>query len=324
MTIKQIATNAPDGIYYDMDEDIYHALPRLSASGIKHLSASSMDFWSRSWMNKNRKHRKSEAFDIGRAYHKRILEGYDAFAECYAPEFDVSAYPDALVTKEQIENVARDLGVKITGTKSVLIARIIDAGYDGDILDVLREQHAKDYYGREFLPYDLWNEINRAATYIEAQPNNPFKNGHPEVSLLWTDDVTGVPMKARFDYLVDGAIIDLKTFSNSNGLSVDKAIMRNIASYQYTTQAVVYLDGYKKHFGKDANFLFVFQQTGPAMLAKGKVFKEGVAFDVAQKNYRDGVAKFAYYYRKFGEEPWLDDLYITAMQDEDYPLWMFD
>lgn len=44
-------TTFTDGIYFDMPEDIYHAIPRFSCSGAQNVLVSPATFWARSWLN---------------------------------------------------------------------------------------------------------------------------------------------------------------------------------------------------------------------------------------------------------------------------------
>src|SRR3546814_14526079 len=61
---------------------------------------------------------------------------------------------------------------------------------------------------------------------IEKHPDlsKAFSGGHPEVSIFWQDEQTGISCKARLDYLKARAIVDLKTFSNPLSKPIDKAI----------------------------------------------------------------------------------------------------
>src|SRR5438477_7932182 len=86
------------GIYFGMREEEYHRAFALSATGIKHLRISPLDFWARSPLNAERIAEESEARIIGRAYHKRIIEGQRAFEARYAAELDPAEYPEALRT----------------------------------------------------------------------------------------------------------------------------------------------------------------------------------------------------------------------------------
>src|SRR5688572_20460520 len=94
------------GVHFGLPEDAYHATEALSASGIQHLRASPLDFWARSWMAPADDDEESAedtfAKILGSAYHKRIVEGREAFARCYAPSITVKDCPKALVTVEDI------------------------------------------------------------------------------------------------------------------------------------------------------------------------------------------------------------------------------
>ena len=91
------------GVYFGMPEADYHRAFALSATGIKHLRISPLDFWARSPLNAERSDEESEARIIGRAYQKRIIEGPAAFAAMYAAELDPAEYPEALRTNEELK-----------------------------------------------------------------------------------------------------------------------------------------------------------------------------------------------------------------------------
>ena len=94
-----------DGVYFNLPEQEYHSLKRMSASGIKKISTSVLDFWSTSWLNVNREEyfEDREAFKIGKAYHSMILEGLDVFNRNYTVCFDEKDYRKALKTNEDIK-----------------------------------------------------------------------------------------------------------------------------------------------------------------------------------------------------------------------------
>jgi hypothetical protein len=89
------------GVYFGLDEDRYHAALALSASGIKSLRVSTLDWYMRSPLNPEHcEQEDNEARLIGRAYHRRICEGRAAFAASYHAAVDPADYPDALRTNE--------------------------------------------------------------------------------------------------------------------------------------------------------------------------------------------------------------------------------
>jgi hypothetical protein len=99
------------GIYFGMSDEEYHALPALSSHGIKKLAASPMIFWANTpWLNERKRKMIEEAKAeekahnvFGKAYHCRIMEGADVFAQRYAVELDPTDYPDCLESTDQIK-----------------------------------------------------------------------------------------------------------------------------------------------------------------------------------------------------------------------------
>jgi hypothetical protein len=81
----------PDGMHFGLDAEVYHAIPALSASGIKNLLISGPDFYYRCpWLNPAYEEEETDtvAKTAGRAYHTRILEGRQTFYQQYGPTFD--------------------------------------------------------------------------------------------------------------------------------------------------------------------------------------------------------------------------------------------
>jgi PDDEXK-like domain of unknown function (DUF3799) len=72
------------GIYFDLDEDEYHADTALGSTDLRRLLASGPDYWWGSPLNPNKPERKqSPAQEFGSALHKLVLEGNQAFAVRY-------------------------------------------------------------------------------------------------------------------------------------------------------------------------------------------------------------------------------------------------
>lgn len=76
-----------------------------------------------------------------------------------------------------------------------------------------------------------------AALRQEKQIYPLFKNGYPEVSIFWIDEETGVPCRARMDYLNPLFATDYKTTANIYDLGY------SIIDYGYTRQSAFYLRG---------------------------------------------------------------------------------
>ncbi len=238
----------PVGIYFGMPEEVYHSIHACSASGIKKLSASSMDYWASSPLNTEREDdNETVAKMMGRAYHCRICEGSAAFTARYAVDLDKADFGDDLcVTVKDLRAAIEALDVKPKGTaKDGLTEQLLDLNPDALVWDRMVEAHAKDNAGRVLITPKLYRRIEIAAAMISGDPQlkDAFAGGHAEVSVFWYDERTGAPMKARFDYLKTSHLVDLKSFSNQQGKPVQRAIDMAISNYKYFIPVVVYSEG---------------------------------------------------------------------------------
>jgi hypothetical protein len=319
------------GAYFDMPEDVYHAAPALSSSGIRWLLVSNLDFWARSWMNPNPIENGSSAAQIsGTAYHKRILEGGAAFYDRYAPDLLPEEHPDALKTADDIRRQLKELSLKVGGNKPELINRLKEAG-NFPIWDDIYAAHCEKHAGKILLPQEQISEIEIAAAMIEKHPDlsRAFSGGHPEVSIFWIDEQTGILCKARLDYLKARAIVDLKTFSNPLAKPIDRAISTAVASGRLHIQATHYMEAVAMacHHGwiegsPDRTFLFVWQQSGKVPLARGKVFPKGSTFQLAYLQIREAMERFKACREKFGDDPWIDETPIEEFDDAGFPAYI--
>ncbi len=105
MTDEVIETDAPeipqypDGVYFHMPEDHYHAQKRFRASGIISMMASECDFWAGSWMNQDRDDTATDAQLLGRAFHTARLEP-ELLTERFVRKIEQSDYGDDLLTTD--------------------------------------------------------------------------------------------------------------------------------------------------------------------------------------------------------------------------------
>lgn len=351
--MNTIATAAAlaDGIYYDMPEDAYHAIPRLSASGVRNMLISPMTFWTRSWMNPRREEQRTIFMDKGKAYHCRVLEGVEAFNARYAYALDPANYPGALVKVDDMKAWIRTFNeqnaskLAIGGNKPELIERILEVDPDVEIWDAMTERHEKENAGRMLLPPDWQFDLERDAAFIEGHPvvKNCFVGGKPEVTILWTHVVemsdgsgrkVGVQMKTRIDRLKSRAMIDFKTYGNSSDKPLMKAITGAMAQGRYHIQAGVYYrcEEYAMAQGwidrpKDEarQFVFVFQGTGDDPTPVARILdRRNSWIDLAQRRFDDACATYARFTETHGADMWIEDGQIEVFAEEDFPAWMAD
>lgn len=339
------ASTIADGVYFSLSEDVYHAIPALSASGIKNLLISPMDFWARSWMApKLDDDEDTAARIIGRAYHKRILEGKDAFYRSYAETF--SAPANALRTIDDMAEALAKAAVHLPSKakRPDFIAAVREHCPDELLFDDLREQHQTRHEGKEFLSADLIAKIEIAAAMIEQHPeiSKCFRGGYPEVSVIWTE--SDIRFKTRFDYLKPKAITDLKTFANFMNKPVDAAIYSAMANGKYHIQAAFYLrafaaaralskpvdyrgdDQWLSRFADcdEPGFYFVFQQKGIAPLARCKKFTRGSLWSCGEVAIEEAIGRFRTYREKYGGLPWIDQTPIEDFDDSLFPAYTTD
>lgn len=132
------------------------------------------------------------------------------------------------------------------------------------------QQERDEAYARGDVPL-LPQEFDAVQEMVAAVRNHStagelFSAGKAEVSLFWTDPTTGVPCRARPDWLRADSIIDFKTSTSV----APQHIAKSVADFGYHVQASLYLAGAieLKLIEPDAPFYFVFQSKNPPHLIK--------------------------------------------------------
>lgn len=250
----------PVGIYFGMPHETYHSIPACSASGLKHLSISSMDYWARSLLNLDREDDEVPKDSgqltprqLGQAYHTYICEGMAAFVQRYAITLDKERIREVTlakglpfcVTVSDLRQAIDEAGGKPKGTsKEPLIDQLLEFVPGAVVWDRLVAKHLAVNFGKTMITPKLHRRIAVAEAMISGDPKlgKAFRGGHAEVSIFWFDEKTGVPMKARLDYLKMNTLVDLKSFGNQQGKPIQRAIDAAIANNKYYLPVVVYLE----------------------------------------------------------------------------------
>jgi hypothetical protein len=247
------------GIYFGMPDEEYHAIHACSASGLKHLSVSSMDYWAMSVLNQEREDEvekesgKLTPRQLGQAYHAYIVEGIVAFEKRYAIALDkddckmraMKHNRKLCVTVADIRAAIEGFDCKPKGTaKDPLIEQLLELDPDAYVWERMLSAHGKANAGKLLISAKLFRRIAIAHAMIAADPQlkDAFEGGHPEVSIFWHDPTTGAPMKARLDYIKMQALVDLKSFGNALGKPIQRAIDMAISNQKYFLPVVVYLE----------------------------------------------------------------------------------
>ena len=350
------------GIYFDLPEDEYHALPCLSASGIKDLLISPTQYWCEHLDPNKEEREETTARVVGKAYHKMILEGEEAFQDAFAVKPEPEEYEDALMNGAAIKAHCKDLGIKASGTIDEMVERIREVDQETVIFPEIMSAFKSDAEGKSIIDRKSWIEIQRAKYMLDRMPsvNQAFTGGYPEVTMIWRDG--DILMKARFDYLKpagkNGLIVDLKTFSNQMKREPRQAVAREVVEHRYDIQAALYRDAFKsigklfEEQGSDIvrsgevpsewlkkaiqppRFFFVFVQKGiPHIVAREWMDVISTPITAQPTEYsRTAQACVSYakklYARCMKEQgpadPWLVDYKTEPFRDEDFPIWHYD
>lgn len=360
------------GIYFGMPEDVYHSIHACSASGLKKLSVSSMDYWACSVLNPDRAEEdtkqdgKLTPKELGRAYHCYICEGVVEFEKRYAVALDRDASRIAAeatgrklcVTIADIRAAINDAGEKPKGTsKDALIDQLLDADPGAFVWDRMVAIHQGLNEGKMMISHALFRRIAIAQAMIAGDPQlkDAFTGGHAEVSIFWYDEQTGVPMKARLDYLKMNNLIDLKSFSNKQGKPIQRAIDMAISYEKYFIPVVVYLEAveaakklvrdskakclhYEGDYLKDPHavakwawewahqpppeVLFIFQQTGIAPVTRGRIMPTANTYVITQGAVQGLKRKWARCAKTYGTAPWVDFERVVQTEDESLNQWL--
>jgi PDDEXK-like domain of unknown function (DUF3799)/SAP domain len=342
------APSAP-GVYFGLSSADYHADPSLGSSDIKRLLRSPSDYWWESHLNPDRPPDKdTPAMQKGRALHKLVLEGEEAFESAFISEPQPAAYPGALVTLDDLKAKCRELGEPISGTKSDLAKRIKAKDPAAIIWDEILATFRALAIGLETMKADAMREVRQAAASITLNPHlaRAFQGGIPEVSVFWVDEY-GIACKCRLDWLKPRTIVDLKKCTNVRERPFDLAVMLAIAEYRYDISARHYLDGYAylyefaaegRIFGEcplkpgwhqrimppdEMRWTWVFHATEGAPVTKGLELLPGSsALNRAAREIVQAKRIYVDCLEKYGERQWISDAPIAALNDTDLPAWM--
>ena len=306
----------------------YNSLPGLNYSGMKDLAVSPLRFW-HLHINPNRPEPETTpAMAFGSALHCKVLEP-DKFDDRYCKAFDAAMYPGALRTIEDLRGWLRCHDLKPTGTtKADLIERVIAAGCEIPILDVLERQHASEIGDREILSADFWRDVHGAAGALYAEPSFMalLELGIPEVKMVATDPKTGVPLKCRADLVGDGWILDVKTFSQQRGKSIDKTITDALWFDHYLWQAYLYSYIRSLQPGapkiKDSRFIFAFfESTEPYEVRLREIVpvmgEVSMYWEWARNEVNALIRQYSECLERWGENPWRGQAEVNALVDEE-------
>ncbi len=312
-----------------MPDEAYFAAPGLSQSGMKDLAVSPLRFWHWNINPKRPKEDPTKYMDFGSALHCAVLEP-DKLDERYACDIHEDDYADCLVTMDDLRVWLKDKGHLPKGKlKAELIAQVQSLDANWPILDVLQAQHEKATAGKLVFKRSDWERLGAAAHALRSEPklaeilSDP--DGQAEMATFTTDERTGVELKGKMDWVLPKLTVDIKTFSQKSGKSIDRSIADAIYYEGYYRQAAFYaiLRGWPEEYSGE--FLIPFVESEPPHEVRLRVLRpktrgeSHLYWDRARIEIRGMIDLYAECVEQFGDRPWRWAQEMTDLSDEELP-----
>lgn len=242
------------GLHDGVSNAEYHGGAGISKSGLDRIAQSPLHYWSE-YLDPNRAPRvETPAMKLGTAIHAAVLEP-DVFRDGYlaAPKID-----------------------RRTSAGKAAFADL---------------QAKADERGAILLDADDYAACQTIAAQVRTHPSARalFANGKAEQSAFWTDAETGVLCKARPDWMMPGAILDVKSTDDAS-LS---GFQRSVVKWRYHVQAAWYLDGIAAATGEQMQaFIFcVFEKSPP--YAAAFYYADADMIELGRREYRQALRLYA-------------------------------
>ena len=241
-----------EGVHLGLPDTMYFDARALGSSDFHILATDTPSWWFASPFNPERKEkmRKSWALAFGSALHTLILEGEEAYERRFVvePDRDSNRY---MKTREAILQRLKDVGYKPIPRGSAsfgkeLFAAAARAGIAGDVWEMVNAGYQKaKQRGQSFVTEDENRRLRRMA-YLVSQhadlgPN--LRAGLSEVTVFWRrPERPEILLRARFDKLLPGVVVDLKSFANERDKTPEEATEDAIVNHGYDLQAEHYIN----------------------------------------------------------------------------------
>lgn len=313
-----------DGVISKIPDAEYYSKPMLSNSGMKDLAISPLRFWYKHVRpGRELDQEESKALKFGKALHC-MVEGtfHNSFAEAINP----ANYEGCLSTVEELRTWLRSKGLTPRGTKKAdLIAQVQGVDSNVPILEVIERDHAASNSGKTILDSEVYSRVVGATESLAAEPKfvDLMDDAQSEVAVWAVDEESGTPLKGKLDWLTPTAIVDLKTFTQRRGKSIDQSVVDAIAYEGYFRQAYLYLRLYRQVTKSNRRFIFAFVESEPpheVRLREMKPTQYGASalwWQKSQIETRHFCHIWSDYFNEFGEQPWRRQQGIEDVLDEE-------
>jgi hypothetical protein len=314
-------------------DEQYFAAPGLSNSSMKDLAVSPLRYW-HLHINPNRPpKRESPEMTFGKALHCAVLEP-DQFEQRYCCDIDATDFDGYLITMDDLRAWLKSHGLPSSGkTKDELVERVATADPSAPVFALLQQRWEAENAGKVQLSKYDWARVESAASALLSEPALQDIRGQAEVAMWATDPETGVPLKAKMDCVSDAYTLDLKTFSQQRGKSIDKSVTDAIFYEKYYRQAYFY--SYVRSLQPGAEKPGLAACAPPFVLAfveseephevrlrvlRAKTFGEvNIYWERARIEVHGLIQTYADCQARFGERPWREPRELDPLEDQEMP-----
>lgn len=330
----------PDGIYFGLSEEDYHADDALGSTSLKALVINPVAYWANTkagndvltalGFGREENDEETLAKQFGKACHKIVLEPA-SFDDVYVEIEDPP--PEYLGTKAAIREALEQTPGAYVPIKSALRPEYVMAAKRArlKVIEDWKVDETIRHGGRQALSKRCMATLRfinhlmdtlRSDLQGASVRSDSLTNGYAEVSVFFTDEATGVRCKARFDYLRVKGIVDLKTFMARPDKDTIGAFLLSVQRYGYDLQAAAYLRAWRamaaliaagKVYGdhdpafvsrlrvdKDPLWRWVTVQTAGMIEIDTLDMNAGLALGAAEAQVRQALNSYAEYRDRYG------------------------
>lgn len=295
MAIHEVVEVPKVGIFEGIPNAEYHGGPGISKSGLDIIRRSPMHYKA----SRDVKKESTTAQREGTIIHDLVLEP-GTFYERYAKPFDPAWAPGAITTTDEIKDRLKGLGLKVSGVKAELKARLQEADPRVRFMDDVKADYEAKVGHMELITAEEYAKAHAIAAAIKAHPIAGKllapDAGVAELSCYWTDEKTGVLCRCRPDFWRhDDIVVDLKTTVDAS----PEGFSKSIESWRYHVQDAFYQDGIAAAIfqsGSDRKppkaFVFVaVEKAAPYAVAVYRLDSDSVS--IGRREYRENLDTYA-------------------------------
>lgn len=258
---------------FNLDEEIYHLMPGLNSSSLKHFLASPERYQSRVYEEKAER---KKVFDEGHFVHDLLLE----------PEKLNQYYNDDELMNWTLEQLTEEKRGEVKSVRSLKI-------YKEQTMEITKA-------GKKLIDGELYTNASKIIASISRNMSlkSLLDNSRKELTCFSICDVTGLIRRARFDILSNnGYMADIKTIGSNDDLSTH-SLRKRVVNFAMDTQSIHYQLTFEKATGQQAKgFLFGFVERRAPFQSKLVKLDFGTE-EKARENYFKTIIDIANCYEK--------------------------